>query len=47
MEPKAVETPERPCRVGYFTSIASTERAVRDLMAAGFDEKEMAIIWPT
>jgi hypothetical protein len=38
---------ERPCRVGYFTSKVSAERAVRDLMAAGFDEKEIAIIWPT
>jgi hypothetical protein len=47
MEPKAVETLERPCRVGYFTSKTSAERAVRDLIAAGFDEKEIAIIWPT
>jgi len=47
MEPKTFETNERPCRVGYFTSKKSAEQAVRDLLAAGFDEKELAIIWPT
>lgn len=47
MDPKTVEMTERPCRVGYFTNKESAERAVRDLMAAGFDEKEIAIIWPT
>jgi hypothetical protein len=47
MDPKTIEMTERPCRVGYFTTKESAERAVRDLMAAGFDEKEIAIIWPT
>ncbi len=47
MDPKTIEMTERPCRVGYFTSKAGAERAVRDLMAAGFDENEIAIIWPS
>jgi hypothetical protein len=47
MEPKTFETSGRPCRVGYFTTRANAERAVRDLTVAGFDEKEIAIIWPT
>jgi hypothetical protein len=38
---------ERPCRVGFFATKAKAERAVRDLMAAGFTNNELAIICPT
>jgi hypothetical protein len=37
---------ERPCRVGFFRSKAKAERAVRDLLNAGFSEKELAVICP-
>lgn len=38
---------ERPCRVGFFATKAKAEKAVRDLIAAGFTNNELAIICPT
>jgi hypothetical protein len=35
-----------PNRVGFFATAAQADRAVRDLLAAGFTEKQLAVICP-
>ena len=37
---------EKPHRVGFFDSVAQADRAVRDLLAAGFSKDELAVICP-
>ena len=37
---------EKPHRVGFFDSVAQADRAVRDLLAAGFTKDQLAVICP-
>src|SRR5262245_28153174 len=36
--------PEKPYRAGVFRTVAGADRAVRDLMAAGFSKDEIAVV---
>jgi hypothetical protein len=40
----AKREPDKPYRVGVFRSVARADRAVRDLMAAGFSKDEIAVV---
>jgi hypothetical protein len=40
----ATSTAARPVRVGVFSTIAATERAVSNLLAAGFTKEEITVI---
>ena len=44
MTPETIS--ERPCRVGFFGSRVQADKAVRDLLAAGFTKEELAVICP-
>src|SRR5437762_7105310 len=37
---------EKPHRVGFFDSVAQADRAVRNLLAAGFTQDQLAVICP-
>lgn len=37
---------ERPCRVGFFSSKIQADKAVQDLLAAGFKKEELAVVCP-
>jgi len=37
---------DRPHRVGFFDSVAQADRAVRNLLAAGFTKDQLAVICP-
>jgi hypothetical protein len=37
---------ERPCRVGFFSSKEQAEKAVKDLLEAGFTKEQLAVICP-
>jgi len=40
----ALQTTDKPVRVGVFTTVAAAERAVQDLRAAGFTHDELSVI---
>jgi len=44
MTPETIS--ERPCRVGFFSSKVQADKAVQDLLAAGFTKEELAEICP-
>src|SRR5262245_44673722 len=37
---------ERLVRVGFFDTVAKADRAIRDLLAAGFSKDELGVICP-
>jgi hypothetical protein len=39
-------TTNRPVRVGFFTTVEQADRAVRNLLAAGFSKEQIAVICP-
>src|SRR5947209_1175578 len=44
MTPETIS--ERPCRVGFFSSKMQADKAVKDLLAAGFQKEELAVVCP-